>query len=76
MLTGKEEMDLDQQLTFHEFSMFCDKLSSAEGRKKRDLMMSNFFKSCRERMPPSDCNQSLFPLMRLLMPYLDKRVYK
>ena len=51
-------------------------LSSMEAKKKRDLLMSKFFKSCREKMPASDCNQSLYPLMRLLLPYLDKRVYK
>ena len=70
------EMDFDQRLTFQELSKFCDMLSSMEAKKKRGLLMSKFFKSCREKMPASDCNQSLYPLMRLLLPYLDKRVYK
>ena len=69
-------MDFDQGLTFQELSKFCEMLSSLEAKKKRDLLMSKFFKSCREKMPASDSNQSLFPLMRLLIPYLDKRVYK
>ena len=73
-------MDFDQKLTFHEFSKFCEVLSSLEGigrDKKRDKRRSDFIKSCREMMPASDTNQSLFPLMRLFLPYLDKgRVYK
>ena len=74
-------MDFDQKLTFLEFSKFCEKLSSEEkrsdkGKRKRDNRMSKFMESCREKMPASDSNQSLFPLMRLFIPYLDKRVYK
>ena len=74
-------MDFDQKLTFLEFSKFCERLSSHEkrsekGKKKRDTGMSKFMDSCREKMPASDTNQSLFPLMRLFIPYLDKRVYK
>ena len=74
-------MDFDQQLTFHELANFCERLAlqekkSTKGRGKRDQLLAKFFKTCREKMPPSDSNQSLFPLMRLLIPYLDKRVYK
>ena len=72
-------MDFDQQLTFHEFATFCERLSSLEGKGrngKREKLLEKFFKQCREKMPASDSNQSLFPLMRLLIPYLDKRVYK
>ena len=74
-----EDMDFDQKLTFHEFSKFCEVLSSVGGigrDRKRDKRMSVFMKSCREMMPASDNNQSLFPLMRLFLPNLDKRVYK
>ena len=81
MKVQRKMENFDKKLTFHEFSMFCEMLSTQEkrsdrGKRRRDSLMSKFFKACREKMPASDSDQSLFPLMRLLLPYLDKRVYR
>ena len=72
-------MDWSSQLTFLEFTQFCGKLQALEEKQKRDKMLSLFLKSCRERMRSldTDTGQSLFPLMRILLPFHDKaRVYR
>ena len=72
-------MDWSSQLTFLEFTKFCEKLQALEEKAKREKKLSLFLKSCRERMRSldTDTGQSLFPLMRILLPFHDKaRVYR
>ena len=76
---ASDEIDWSSQLTFLEFTKFCEKLQALEEKAKREKKLSLFLKSCRERMRSldTDTGQSLFPLMRILLPFHDKaRVYR
>ena len=64
-------MDWSSKLTFKEFAYFCDKCSGQEENVKRQKFLKRFLDSCRERMGPEE-GDSLYPVMRLMLPYLDK----
>ena len=75
-------MDWSSQLNFKEFCEFCEKTASInkdpkENKHARKLkVLRLFLDACRNRIIDSDRgggqNQSMYPVMRLLLPYLDK----
>ena len=64
-------MDWSADLSFKEFSDFCEKTVSNPNKKTRYLHLTKFLASCRNKIPPSS-SQSLYLIMRLLLPMLDK----
>ena len=64
-------MDWSAKVTFKEFAYFCDRCSQQEDIGKRQKFLTRFMDSCRDRMGPRD-GDSLYPVMRLMLPYLDK----
>ena len=73
------ETDWGSQLTFFEFTHLCEVLVKQEDKKKKEKKLGHFIKDCREQKMPAagfDSSQSFFPVMRLLVPHLDKRVYR
>ena len=64
-------MDWSDQLTFKEFAYFCDRCSSIKDRTKRQGFLKRFLDTCRDRMGSGD-GDSLYPVMRLMLPDLDK----
>ena len=64
-------MDWSAGLSFKEFVDFCQRTVSDPNKKSRYLHLTKFLASCRSQLPPSS-SQSLYPIMRLLLPQLDK----
>ena len=61
-------------LTFKEFSDFCERCATEQSRQKRTRFLTRFLESCRQRMGDTDGGggDSLYPVMRLMLPHLDK----
>ena len=61
-------------LTFKEFSDFCERCATEQSRQKRTRFLTRFLESCRQRMGDTNgCEgDSLYPVMRLMLPHLDK----
>ena len=60
-------------MTFHEFAKFCDKISNLSEKQKtlKVQCLNIFLDSCRAKFNDKE-KDSMFPIMRLLMPYNDK----
>ena len=61
-------MDWSEGLTFREFSDFCESSVKDKRKEVRRRGLERFLASCRDRAG----QQSLFPLLRLLLPQLDR----
>ena len=63
-------------LTFKEFSDFCERCATEQSRQKRTRFLTRFLESCRQRMGDMGGGEgegdSLYPVMRLMLPHLDK----
>jgi len=63
--------DWSASLSFKEFSDFCEKIVSNPNKKSRYRLLTKFLASCRSKIPPSS-DQTLYPIIRMLLPLLDK----
>ena len=66
-------MDWSSQLTFKEFATFCQRTASIdqEQRNKKRSKLDMFLHSCLDKMGDSE-SDTLYPVMRLLLPGVDK----
>ena len=60
--------DWSEKLSFHEFSQFCEASVKEKKKEKRVKNLGRFLTSCRAKAG----QQSLFPLLRFLLPNMDK----
>ena len=63
--------DWSTKLSFKEFSDFCEKIVSNPNKKSKFRLLNKFLASCRSKIPPSS-DQTLYPVIRMLLPLLDK----
>ena len=68
-------MDWSSKVYFRQFCDFLEHLVKAKTKPKKLSLLKKFLESLRKELPPSSeggetC--SLFPLLRLLLPQLDK----
>jgi len=63
--------DWSTKLSFKEFSDFCEKIVSNPNKKSKFRLLNKFLASCRSKIPPSS-DHTLYPVIRMLLPLLDK----
>jgi DNA ligase 4 len=64
-------MDWSSHVTFKEFCDFLQHLVRTKVKANKLSLVKKFLSHWRGRLPPGEAS-SLFPLMRLLLPQLDK----
>ncbi len=61
----------DDLISFHAFASFCESVNKERNKQKRTARVAKFLGRCRvEQM--KEQNSSLFPVMRLLLPAIDR----